>query len=293
MLVSQAEVAFVMRFVHGLLHGTQQHGLQQFLIFAVFKLGCQLGIIFRRRFVTTTQSQTQAAELFAQSRQFFRGWAQVVAVQRAVFIFEQEVRSAHISRQHTFFNQLVRIVAGYRHNTFDFTVIVKNHLRFNGFKFHRTALAAFFLQHAEELVKCTQLLLKRMVTPLLQPIPHLIVGEACVRFHHRRIETVVFHIAGISDFHITHHAQALDFGVERTNAVGEIFRQHRNHPTREVHAGGAFVSVYVQRLAGAYIMADIGNRHHQAEIAAHFFGIHRIVKIACSFTVYGNQRQVA
>ena len=33
-------------------------------------------------------------------------------------------------------------------------------------------------------------------------------------------------------------------------------------------------------------MADIGNRHHKAVIAADFFGKYRIVKIACRFAVY-------
>ena len=40
-------------------------------------------------------------------------------------------------------------------------------------------------------------------------------------------------------------------------------------------------------------MADIGNRHHQAVIAAHFFGKHGIVKVARGFTINGDQRQLA
>ena len=40
-------------------------------------------------------------------------------------------------------------------------------------------------------------------------------------------------------------------------------------------------------------MADIGNRHHQAVIAAHFFGKHGIVKVARGFAINGDQWQLA
>ena len=40
-------------------------------------------------------------------------------------------------------------------------------------------------------------------------------------------------------------------------------------------------------------MADVGNRHYQTVIAAHFFGKHGIVKVACGFAIDGNQWQVA
>ena len=111
--------------------------------------------------------------------------------------------------------------------------------------------------------------------------------------HNRRVEAVFFNIARVSDDHVAHHAQTLDIGIERADAVGQVFRQHGNHAAREVNAGAAFLRVRVDSVIGADIMADIGNRHDQTVIASDFFGKHGIVEIARRFAVYGDQRQIA
>lgn len=111
--------------------------------------------------------------------------------------------------------------------------------------------------------------------------------------HHGGVEAVFFNIARVSDDHIAHHAQTLDIRIERADAVGQVFRQHRNHTAREVNTGAAFLSVRVDSVIGADIMADIGNRHDQTVIASDFLGKHGIVKIARRFAVYRYQRQVA
>ena len=63
-----------------------------------------------------------------------------------MFVFQQKLCRANIRRQHTFFNQLVRIVAYNGNNLVDFTVVVKNHLGFNALKLNRATLKTFFLQ---------------------------------------------------------------------------------------------------------------------------------------------------
>ena len=145
-------MAFVFRFIHRLLHGAQQHRLQGFAVRTVGNLFRQFAVMFRFGLVAATQTQPQQCQLFAQDRQFFRRGAGMVAVERVVFVPQQEIRSAHIGRQHTFLNQFVRVVTVHFFNTFDFAVVVKNHLCFNGFKFHCTTLAAVFLQNLKELV---------------------------------------------------------------------------------------------------------------------------------------------
>ena len=115
---------------------------------------------------------------------------------------------------------------------------------------------------------------------LANPFPHLVIGKPAVRFHHGGVEAIGFDIARKRDFHVAHHAQPLHIGVERANAVGEIFRQHRYHAAREIHAGGAFLRVLVDGIVGLHIMAHIGDGNNQAIVAPDFFGVHRIVKIA-------------
>ena len=73
----------------------------------------------------------------------------MIAKQSRMLIFQQKFCCANIRRQHTFFNQLVRIVADNGNNLVDFTVVVKNHLGFNALKFNRATLETFFLQDFE------------------------------------------------------------------------------------------------------------------------------------------------
>ena len=125
---------------------------------------------------------------------------------------------------------------------------------------------------------------------LANPFPHLGVSEPAVRFHHGGIEAIGFDVARKRDFHVAHHAQPLHIGVERANAVGEIFRQHRYHAAREIHAGGAFLRILVDGIVGLHIMAHIGDGNNKPIIAPDFFGENCVVKIARGFAIYGYQR---
>ncbi len=58
--------------------------------------------------------------------------------------------------------------------------------------------------------------------------------------------------------------QAVDVRVQRTQAVGQRLGQHRNDAAREVHAGAALERVFVQRVAGTHVVADVGDGHQQA-----------------------------
>ena len=151
-VVCQAEMAFVFRFIHRLLHGAQQHGLQGFAVRALGNLFRQFAVVFRFGLVTAAQTQPQQCQLFAQDGQFFGRGAGMVAVECFVLVAQQEICRAYIGCQHAFFNQFVRVVAVHFFNALDFAIVVKNHLRFNGFKFHCATFAAIFLQNLKELV---------------------------------------------------------------------------------------------------------------------------------------------
>ena len=145
-------MALIFRFIHRLLHGAQQHGLQGFTVRALGNLFRQFAVMFRFGLVAAAQTQPQQCQLFAQDGQFFRRRTRVIAVERVVFVLQQEICGTHIGCQHTFLNQFVRVVAVHFFNALDFAVVVKNHLRFDGFKFHCATLAAVFLQNLKELV---------------------------------------------------------------------------------------------------------------------------------------------
>ena len=87
----------------------------------------------------------------------------MVAEEGGVLVFHQELCRADVCRQHTFFNQLVGIVADHRYDFFDLAVVVEKHLGFNAFKLHRAAFEAFFLKDFEEFVEGVDLGFVRMV----------------------------------------------------------------------------------------------------------------------------------
>lgn len=80
-----------------------------------------------------------------------------------MFVFQQKLCRANIRRQHTFFNQLVGIVADDGHDFFNFAVAVEKHLGFDAFKLHRAAFETPFLKDFEEFVKGINLGFVRMV----------------------------------------------------------------------------------------------------------------------------------
>ena len=109
-------------------------------------------------------------------------------------------------------------------------------------------------------------------------------------FHDGGIEAVGFDVAGVGDFHVAHHAQAFYVGIERADAVGQVFGQHRDDAAGEIDAGSAFAGIGIDCVIGFDVVADIGNGDDEAVVASDFFGVYGIVKIAGGFAVYRNQR---
>ena len=114
--------------------------------------------------------------------------------------------------------------------------------------------------------------------------------------HHGGVKLVGVYFALGIDQHVAHHAQAFHIRVQRTQAVGQLFRQHGDHAARKIHAGGAVVGVDVNGTAVFYIVAHIGNRDQQtpAFATAYFcrFAINRIVKVARVLAVNGHKCNV-
>ena len=77
--VGKAEVAAVIRLVHGLLHRTQEHHLNQLAVGALGSLGEECGVIQRGGLFAAAEGKAEQAELLAQGSELFRGGAGVVA----------------------------------------------------------------------------------------------------------------------------------------------------------------------------------------------------------------------
>ena len=89
--------------------------------------------------------------------------------------------------------------------------------------------------------------------------------------------------------------------VQRTQAVGEFLRQHRDDAAREVDRGRALVGVFIQRLTRLDVVADVGDCHQQppavkrrlAAATLKRLAVDRVVKVARVFAVDGDQRDIA
>ena len=153
----------------------------------------------------------------------------------------QESRRTHVRRQHAFFDQFMRIVAHHRHDALDLALIGEDHLRFNRLEVNCAAFLSRLQQLLEQLVKVLQMrhdggiARSQSAIRLCQHFRNLVVSQARLGMHHRRVETVFHDIALGADLHVAHHAQAINLWIERTQAVGQLLRQHRNHPAREIH----------------------------------------------------------
>ena len=175
----------------------------------------------------------------------------------------------------------------------------EDHLRLDRLEVDRAALFARLQQLVEQLVEMLQMrhdrgiALCQLAVRFGQHRGDLVIGQARLGMHHRRIEAVAFDVAAAADMHVAHHAQSIHMRVQRTQAVGQLLRQHRDHAARKIHRVAAVDRLAVQRIAGLHVMADVGDRHHQAVTAFFRRAIHRVVEIARGLAVYRDQRQAA
>jgi len=213
-----------------------------------------------------------------------------------------EVGAANVGGQHGLFDQFVRIVAHTRHDLLDAAAFIAHDLGFGGFKVHRTAHLARCQQGPIHIVQVQQVLhtvlaAYRLRSPGVgQDRCHFGVGETRMAVHDGWIELVGMDIALGRDQHVADHAQAIHVRIERTQPVRKLFRQHRDHPARKVHAGSSVVGIDIDGAAGLHIVAHIRNGHQEspAVAASHLGGraIDSIVKVTGIFTVDRDQRYI-
>ncbi|CAJ0881046.1 hypothetical protein R76727_03343 [Ralstonia mannitolilytica] len=301
--VCQAEVTDVVRAVDGLLHRAQQHGLQHRRVRARGDLLHQLRIVGRLGFIAATERQAARLQEGTQRLQlFFRG-ARMHTVQRRVLVLLEHFGGADIGRQHALLDQPVRVVARARQDLFDLALRVADDVRLGRVEVDRATLTACLEQRLIQLVQVLQMRDQRRPLGSLGALhvredrPDLVVGQARLRMHHRRVELERLDLPLGGDDRIADHAQAIDLRVQRAQAVGELLRQHRDHAAREVDRSRAVNRIGVQRMPRPDVMRHVRNRHDQAPAlaAADLDGlcIDGIVKVARVFTVDGHQRDVA
>ena len=126
-----------------------------------------------------------------------------------------------------------------------------------------------------------------------QEVVDLLVGQARLGTHRSRIEAGSRDLARLVDRHVADQAQAVFIGLERAQAIGQRFRQHRDDATGKIHRGGPVFGFPVQGRSGFHIMRNIGDRNHQAPAVLAPLGINGVIEIPGIRAVDGDQRQIA
>ncbi len=286
----EAEVADVLRRVNRALQRAQQDGLQQVEVGTGADLLQDLGVVLGSRYRAAGELQPQLGEEVAQRRDPVLGGHLVHAVQHRLATLGDEIAGADVRRQHALLDQAVRVVTLLGDDFLDLAARVEHHARLDRFEVDRAALLALAVQRLEDFVERRQV---RRRPARGELGPHLGVGQARLGAEHRRIELVVAHFALRADRHLAHHRQAIDVGIERAQAVGDLLRQHRDHAAREVHRGTALARREVERIAVPDVVADIGDRHPQAPVAALAAGVDRVVEVLRRLAVDGDEVELA
>jgi hypothetical protein len=138
----------------------------------------------------------------------------------------------HVGRDHAFLDQLVRIVALQHAGLGDLARVVQHEAHFAALELDRAALL-----RAPCPAPCTAGAGARICgssrrsspargvvasgIALAHRVPHLGVGQARVRMHHRLVELRPVTIALAADLHVADEAQAVDLRIQRADAVGQ------------------------------------------------------------------------
>ena len=73
-----------------------------------------------------------------------------------------------------------------------------------------------------------------------------VIGQALMRADDGVVETEAVDLAVTCDPHVADHGQPVDLGVQGTQTVGDLLRQHRDDPPREVDRSRTLVSLAVE-----------------------------------------------
>ena len=283
-------MARVVRAVDRLLERAQQDRLQQREVRAASNLVQQLGVVLGPRHLAAGQLQPELGQEVAQRRDLLRRRHVVHPEEHRLAALREQVAGREVGRQHALLDQAVRVVARLGNDLLDLALRVEHHPGLERLEIDRAAPAPLLGQPAVDLVQRLQV---RRRPARRQPLPYLVVRQACARADHRRVELIARHHALGRDHHLAHHRQAVDLGVERAQAVGDLLRQHRDHAPREIDRGAALERIRVERLAVPHVVADVRDRDPEPETASVAHRVHRVVEVLRRLAVDGDEAELA
>ena len=203
----------------------------------------------------------------------------------------ENVGGANVRGEHALLDDAVCVVALDLLDARKTPLPVEDKLGLDRLEIDRAALLPRLKQRSEESVQQVQArqqsfqLLRRLAPRVAERRGHSGIGEPRARAHDRRIEAIRADLALRADRHVAGHAQAVDFGVERAQAVGELLRQHRDDAAGKVNRVAALARLQVEGVAVAHVVAHVRDRDDEPKPFARLFAIHGVVEIPRRFAV--------
>ena len=134
--------------------------------------------------------------------------------------------------------------------------------------------------------------LARCVSFARQDIRHLGVSETAGGAYQGIVEFTGQYLAFVGNLHAAGQGQTVHIGPQRTQVVGQHFRQHGHHAAGQIHRIAALLRIFIQRAGLLQIMGNIGDGNFQQPAASGFFRIYCVVEVLGVFAVDGHQRQM-
>ena len=126
-----------------------------------------------------------------------------------------------------------------------------------------------------------------------QHLADLVVGQAGMRVHHRLEEARPEQLAFVIEIQLGGHTQAVDLGIQRTQAVRQHLGQHRDDPVGEVHRVTAPIGLLVECRTRRDVGRYVGDCDQQTPTLLGTLAEHRVVEVARIGAIDRDQRGAA
>ena len=122
---------------------------------------------------------------------------------------------------------------------------------------------------------------------------HLVVGEPRLRAHDGLEEAGAGDPTLVVEQQLGRHAEPVDPGVERAEAIAQDLRKHGDHAVGEIDRVAALTGLGVEGAAGAHIGRNIGDTDQELPTLGAALAIDGVVEVARIGPVDGDQGELA
>ena len=280
--------------VLGLLHGAQGQAADHGLLRSPCNLIQQLLYLARMNLIARCMKRVpEIPDKGSQTAHFFTVRLLMNPVYKGLSLPVIILCHSLIGRQHEIFNQTGGRIAFIWPDINGISLFIQNHLRLRKIKIYGSPLSSplskegrhlrHLLQHGNQLrIECC--LHRIIVQHLLYPC----VAESAIHTDHRLRNGMADNLTFLVNGHDAAQGQAILPCIQRADSVGEIARQHGNHPVRQIDAGAPVQSFLIKGAVLLHIVGHIRDMHAQHVIVALSAQRNRVVQILRVLAVDGD-----